>query len=48
MSKDGKVVELVMLHNDTVKNAMVIVNLTGDIDEEFTELLSKNLGNKNR
>lgn len=44
--KEGKVVELIMLHNDTTKNILVIVNLTGDIDEEFTELLSKNLGNK--
>ncbi|MCI6119511.1 MAG: DUF4252 domain-containing protein [Prevotella sp.] len=44
--KDGKTVELIMLHADTVKNLLVIVNLTGDIDEEFTELLSKNLSAK--
>ncbi|MGM9699257.1 MAG: DUF4252 domain-containing protein [Prevotella sp.] len=44
--KEGNAVELIMLHNDTTKNILVIVDLTGDIDKEFTELLSKNLGNK--
>ena len=44
--KDGAVVELIMLHADTLKPAMVIVNLTGDIDKEFTELLSKSFSNK--
>ena len=45
-AKDGKVVELIMLHSDTTKDGLVIVNLTGDIDKEFTELLSKSFSNK--
>ncbi|MGM9703008.1 MAG: DUF4252 domain-containing protein [Prevotella sp.] len=45
-TKEGNVVELIMLHNDTTKNGLVIVNLTGDIDNEFTELLTKNFSNK--
>lgn len=44
--KAGQVVELIMLHYDSNKDNLIIVNLTGDIDEEFTNLLSKNLGNK--
>lgn len=44
--KDGAVVELIMLHADTLKPAMVIVNLTGDIDNDFIELLSKNVGSR--
>ena len=45
-AKGGKVVELIMLHSDTTKDGLVIVNLTGDIDKEFTELLSKSFSNK--
>ena len=35
-----------MLHNDSTKDNLIIINLTGDIDEEFTELLTKSLENK--
>lgn len=45
-TKEGNVVEMIMLHNDTSKNGLMIVNLTGDIDNEFIELLLKSLGNK--
>lgn len=44
--QNDKVVELIMLHNDSTKDNLIIINLTGDIDEEFTELLTKSLENK--
>lgn len=39
---NGDTVELVMLHTDTKAGNLVIVNLTGDIDEEFVKILTKN------
>lgn len=39
--KNGKTVELVLLHVNDGK--LVIVNLTGDIDEEFVNMLTKNV-----
>lgn len=40
--KNGNTVELVMLRTDTIQKKTVIVNLTGDIDEEFiNSLLAK-------
>lgn len=39
--KSGETVELVMLHVDTNTQRMVIVNLTGDIDDEFISSLTK-------
>lgn len=36
-TKNGNTVELILLHNDTRKGTMVIVNLTGDIDKEFID-----------
>ena len=44
--KDGAVVELIMLHAYTLKPSIVIVILTGDIDNDFIELLSKNVGSR--
>lgn len=38
-NKRGDRVELVMLHADTRAGSLVIVNLTGDIDEEFLKSL---------
>lgn len=38
-NKRGNRVELVMLHADTQANSLVIVNLTGNIDEEFLKSL---------
>ena len=37
----GDTVELIMLHTDTKAGSMVIVNLTGDIDEDFISSLTK-------
>lgn len=37
--RNGNTVELVMLKNDTIKKKTMIVNLTGDIDEEFINSL---------
>lgn len=45
-NKRGERVELIMLHADTKANSIIIVNLTGDIDEEFLNSLSKDLGGK--
>lgn len=42
--KNGKTVELVLLHINDDK--LVIVNLTGDIDEEFFNMLSNNVTGK--
>lgn len=44
--KDGNTVELIMLHADTKERRLVIVNLTGDIDDEFIESLTKTFGGK--
>lgn len=43
-NKNGETVELVMLHSDTEAGIMVIVNLTGDIDEEFINSLERTFG----
>ena len=40
-TKNGDTVELIMLHTDTVKGNTVIVNLTGDIDNDFISHLTK-------
>ncbi|WP_104369279.1 DUF4252 domain-containing protein [Prevotella sp. MGM1] len=45
-TKNGNTVELILLHNDTRKGTMVIVNLTGDIDKEFIDSLAKHFGVK--
>lgn len=44
---DDKVVELVMVGLSKIDNRFVLVNLTGDIDEEFIELLSQMFGQRN-
>ena len=44
--KSGRTVELILLHTDTKARQLVIVNLTGDIDEEFINSLSKNFSGK--
>ncbi len=41
-TSNGDTVELVMLHTDTTTGSLVIVNVTGDIDEEFVESLRMN------
>lgn len=45
-TKEGDTVELILLHADTKQNTMIIVNLTGDIDEEFINGLAKHFGVK--
>lgn len=45
--KTGKTVELILIHLDNKQNKLVVVNLTGDIDEEFIASLSKNFHNQN-
>lgn len=42
--RNGKTVEMIMLHTDTKTRQLVIVNLTGDIDQEFINSLSKSFG----
>lgn len=42
----GDTVELIMLHADTKSRSLVIVNLTGNIDEEFINSLMKNFGGR--
>lgn len=44
--KSGGKVELIMLHADTKMGRMVIVNLTGDIDDEFINSLTKTFGGR--
>ena len=44
---DDKVVELVMVCLSKLDHRFVLVNLTGDIDEEFVELLSQMFGQHN-
>jgi hypothetical protein len=41
-NKKGDTVELIMLHEDCQKNKFTIVNVTGDIDEEFLCFLYNN------
>lgn len=45
-TKDGGTVELIMLHADTKARRLVVVNLTGDIDDEFIESLTKRFGDR--
>lgn len=45
-TKEGDTVELILLHMDTKQDTMIIVNLTGDIDSEFINSLSKRFGVK--
>ena len=45
-NKEGGTVELIMLHADTKTRRLVIVNLTGDIDSEFINSLTKTLGGR--
>lgn len=45
-AKDGGTVELILLHADTKSRRLVIVNLTGDIDDEFMESLTKMVGER--
>ncbi len=46
-NKKGQTVELVMLREDAENNSLTIVNLTGDIDEEFLCFLYNNKTFKN-
>ena len=41
-NRQGETVELIMLHEDCQKNRFTIVNVTGDIDEEFLCFLYNN------
>lgn len=43
-ARNGKVVELVMAGETLKGNKFVLINLTGDIDEEFVEILLKMFG----
>ena len=45
-TRSGDTVELVMLHADTDSDTLVIVNLTGDIDEEFIANITRTFGNR--
>lgn len=45
-TSDGNTVELIMLHADTKTKSLVIVNLTGDIDNDFINSLLKNFGGR--
>lgn len=44
-AKNGNTVELILLHCDSSKHKLVVVNLTGDIDDEFVTCITKNLDN---
>ncbi len=44
--RSGKVVELVMVCETKENDKFVLVNLTGDIDEEFIEILSQMFGQR--
>ena len=46
-NRKGQTVELVMLRQDNARNQLIIVNLTGDIDEEFLCFLYNNKTFKN-
>lgn len=43
---EGETVELVMLHADTERRKLVIVNLTGDIDRDFIDNLTRSFAGK--
>lgn len=43
---EGETVELIMLHADTEKRRLVIVNLTGDIDQDFIDGLTRNIAGR--
>ena len=45
-TRSGSTVELVMLHADSDTDQMIIVNLTGDIDDEFVNSLTGTFGNR--
>ena len=45
--KEGNTVELIMLHEDCNSQQLTIINLTGDIDEEFLCFLYNNKTFKN-
>lgn len=44
--RSGKVVEMVMVCESKENERFVLVNLTGDIDEEFIEILSRMFGQR--
>jgi hypothetical protein len=46
-NKKGETVELIMLHENCNKNVFTIINVTGDIDEEFLCFLYNNKTFKN-
>ncbi len=46
-TKAGDTVELILLHADTRKNSLVVVNLTGDLDKQFVDCLTKNFSGHN-
>lgn len=46
-TQGGDTVELILLHADTKKNSLVVVNLTGDLDQEFVDCLTKNFSGHN-
>jgi hypothetical protein len=46
-NRKGETVELIMLHEDCQKDKLTIINLTGDIDEEFLCFLYNNKTFKN-
>lgn len=46
-NRRGETVELIMLHEDCEKKRLTIINLTGDIDEEFLCFLYNNKTFKN-
>lgn len=46
-NRKGDTVEIIMLHQDTHKERLTIVDLTGDIDEEFLCFLYNNKSFKN-
>lgn len=43
---EGETVELIMLHADTERRRLVIVNLTGDIDQDFIDCLTRSLAGR--
>lgn len=45
-TRNGDTTEMVMLHADRQTGTLVIVNLTGDIDEEFVNSLTQTFGNR--
>lgn len=45
-TKGNETVEMILLHNDTKAGTLVVVNLTGNIDDEFVDSLTKHFGPK--